>query len=65
MGWYEDIFGTVFDVAQIYNFIFGIVLIFAGIISFKYLPGFIGKLIAFGMLLAGFAIALGYLVVIT
>ena len=65
MGWYDDLFGPVIDLSPFYNMLFGIVLIFAGIISFKYLPGFIGKLIAFGMLLAGFAIALGYLVVIT
>ena len=65
MSWFTDLFGAVVDTSPTYNFIFGIVLIFAGIMSFKYLPGFIGKLIAFGMLLAGFAIALGYLVVIT
>jgi len=48
-----------------YNFLFGLALIFAGIISFKFLPGFIGKLISFGMLIGGVLIALGYWVVIT
>jgi len=64
MSWFEDMFGYVFDASPIYNFVFGIVLLFAGIIGFKYLPGLIGKLISFGMLLAGIVIATGYWVVI-
>ena len=64
MGWFTDLFGPLVDTSPAYNFIFGIILIFAGIMSFKFLPGFIGKLIAFGMLLSGLAIALGYWIVI-
>ena len=58
-------FDDLVDTSPLYNMIFGIALIFAGIIGFKYLPGFIGKLISFGMLLAGLVIATGYWVVIT
>lgn len=67
MGWGDIIwpFDDVINLSPFYNMIFGIVLIFAGIVSFKFLPGFIGKIIAFGMLLAGVVIALGYWVVIT
>ena len=58
-------FDNLVDISPLYNLILGIALIFAGIISFKYLPGFIGKLIAFGIMIGGFMIAFGYLVVIT
>ena len=58
-------FDDIVNLNPLCNMLFGIALIFAGIISFKFLPGFMGKLIAFLILLAGFVIALGYLVVIS
>lgn len=47
-----------------YNLILGAILIFAGIIGFKYIPGKSGWLIALILLGSGLAIALGYLVVL-
>ena len=53
------------NLSPLYNLISGAILIFAGLLSFKYVPG---KLFAFlvgaGLMVAGGAIALGYWVIL-
>ena len=57
-------FDTIVDFSGFYNLILGIALIFAGIISFKYLPGKLGSLMALIILVVGIVIATGYLVIL-
>ena len=61
----EGIGTTLFDLSGLYNIlIFGILLI-AGIIAFKYLPGkTFPLLVGGGLMLLGFAVLMGYIQVI-
>lgn len=51
------------NLSPFYNLILGTILIFAGIIGFKYIPGKTGTLVSLVMLGVGIAIALGYWVI--
>jgi hypothetical protein len=61
---FDGLFPPLVDFSPWYNLILGAILIFAGLIGFKYIPGKIGTLIALGLLGVGLAVATGYLVIL-